>query len=190
MKKREDLRITKTKNAIYNTFFEMMKEKSFEEIKIADICSKALINRSTFYAHFNDKYELLVAALNFIKDSLYNEFEKNPNSLNSKEYYMEMIKILLDHIEEKRDLYYGIMIKNRDSVFMDIILDVVNKDFKIRLEREKNFHSKIPPEFLISFYFGAVSNIGVLYLMTNKKYSEDEIYEYLDRLIPEDINKL
>ena len=38
-------------------------DKTFEEIKVSDICKKALINISTFYSHYNDKYELL---LNFI----------------------------------------------------------------------------------------------------------------------------
>lgn len=36
-----------------------MKNKSFEEIKVSDICKEAHINRSTFYNNFNDKYDLL-----------------------------------------------------------------------------------------------------------------------------------
>ena len=54
-----DLRVIKTKNALFNALIELMKDKTFEEIKVSDICNKALINRSTFYAHFDDKYDLL-----------------------------------------------------------------------------------------------------------------------------------
>ena len=60
MEKKTDLRIIKTKKVIYEALIDLMKEKTFEEIKVSDICNKALINRSTFYAHYEDKYELLV----------------------------------------------------------------------------------------------------------------------------------
>ena len=57
MEKKTDLRIIKTKKVIYEALIDLMKEKTFEEIKVSDICNKALINRSTFYAHYEDKYE-------------------------------------------------------------------------------------------------------------------------------------
>ena len=49
------------------------KDKTFEEIKVSDICKKALINRSTFYSHYNDKYELLVDFINVLKEEFVNE---------------------------------------------------------------------------------------------------------------------
>ena len=48
---KNDLRVIKTKTTLYNTLKELMQEKTFEEIKVSDICSKALINRSTFTDH-------------------------------------------------------------------------------------------------------------------------------------------
>ena len=48
--KKKDLRIIKTRKALYNAFEELMKSKPFEQIKVSDICNEALINRSTFYA--------------------------------------------------------------------------------------------------------------------------------------------
>ena len=69
MSKKEDLRVTKTKMNLYEALMKLMKEKTFEEIKVSDICNVALTNRSTFYDHFADKYELL--------DSLINDLEKD-----------------------------------------------------------------------------------------------------------------
>ena len=68
MVKKTDLRVIKTKNLIYNTLIELMKDKTFEEIKVSDICKEAHINRSTFYNNFNDKYDLLF--------SLFHDLEK------------------------------------------------------------------------------------------------------------------
>ena len=65
-----------------------MREKEFEEIKVSDICNKALVNRSTFYAHFEDKYELLSTYIGDLKDSLTHELKKNKNINSTKEYYI------------------------------------------------------------------------------------------------------
>ncbi|WP_223829617.1 TetR/AcrR family transcriptional regulator [Paenibacillus arenilitoris] len=42
-----------------NAFVNLVNEKDFEKITIADLTKGAKVNRATFYAHFNDKYELL-----------------------------------------------------------------------------------------------------------------------------------
>ena len=49
MEKKKDLRIIKTQNLLFTSLIKLMKDKSFEEIKVADICNEAYINRSTFY---------------------------------------------------------------------------------------------------------------------------------------------
>ena len=59
----EDLRVVKTKKILFETLLNLMKTKNFEKIKISDICEESLINRSTFYAHYEDKYELLIELL-------------------------------------------------------------------------------------------------------------------------------
>ena len=81
---KNDLRVIKTKNALFETLTNLMKEKTFEEIKVSDICNKALINRSTFYAHYSDKYELLADAIQNLKNSLISELKANNNISNTK----------------------------------------------------------------------------------------------------------
>ncbi len=48
----------KSEIKIQNAFFSQLKMKEFDQITIKDIVSTAQINRSTFYAHFYDKYDL------------------------------------------------------------------------------------------------------------------------------------
>ena len=132
---KQDLRIVKTKKVLYMALVDLMREKTFEEIKVSEICSRALVNRSTFYAHYEDKYEFLVDFLDTFKDSLTSYLDTNDNNLNTKEYYMEMLKLLLTHIEDKKNIYSAIMVNNRNGVMMDIISDVVNKDIKKRVQR-------------------------------------------------------
>lgn len=38
---------------------DLMKTKTIDKIRVTDICKAAEIERSTFYYHFQDKYELV-----------------------------------------------------------------------------------------------------------------------------------
>lgn len=53
-----DIRIEKTKTAIHNTFLELRSKKPLEKITIKELCEKAQINKSTFYSHYKDIYDL------------------------------------------------------------------------------------------------------------------------------------
>lgn len=59
MKQKTDLRIIKTNLNIRNAFIQLLNEKSFDSITVQNILDRALINRSTFYKHYSDKYDLL-----------------------------------------------------------------------------------------------------------------------------------
>ena len=184
---KSDLRILKTKKNIYATFEELMKRFSFEEIKVSDICEKAMINRSTFYAHYSDKYELLKEYIESLQYMLACELEKNSSISNSKEYYLEMIKLLFNHIEEKRETYASIMKNNKNSITMDILYDVVNRDVINQIkEKNENKDTRVPLDIVSKFYLGAVINISIEWI-TNNKYSKEELLEYFDILISDDL---
>lgn len=59
MENRCDLRIQRTELFIKNAFLHLLEEQPFEKIQVNDIARRAMINRSTFYLHYRDKYDLL-----------------------------------------------------------------------------------------------------------------------------------
>ncbi len=186
---KKDLRVVKTQNILYRTLLDLMKEKTFEEIKVSDICNQALINRSTFYAHYNDKYELLAEFIQELKNSLTGELKKNKNISNTKEYYLEMIKLFLDHIEEKRESYLAIMIHNRNSITMDIIYDVLDHDITSHLQQDNSLDkNQIPRSIIAKFYIGAVVNVGMEWLKSGNQYTKENMIEYFRVLIPDELN--
>ena len=67
MEKKEDLRIIKTKKNLYEGLLILLKDQSFENVKVSDICKISLVNRSTFYDHFQDKYELLNSLIKYLE---------------------------------------------------------------------------------------------------------------------------
>lgn len=185
MNKKDDLRVIKTRKLIYQTLLDLMKEKTFEEIKVSDICSKAMINRSTFYAHYEDKYELLIDFLSNLKEEFARELNDScKENLSIREYYIRLISLFLDHIDSKRDVYNSIMVNNRSSIMMDILLSVVNDDILKRF-KENDINLKVPTEVISKFYLGGVINIGMEWISNSNKYTKEEILDYLELLIPD-----
>ena len=73
-----DPRILRTRKLIMDSFVELSAKKEFKDITIKDITTEAMINRSTFYYHFDDIYDLLEKALSevlFVNLS-YHDYEK------------------------------------------------------------------------------------------------------------------
>lgn len=48
-----------TQMALKESLIELMKEKPVSKITIKELCDNADINRTTFYAHYSDQYDLL-----------------------------------------------------------------------------------------------------------------------------------
>lgn len=53
-----DIRVEKTESAIKEAFMELRAHKPLEKIKVKELCDLARINKSTFYAHYQDIYAL------------------------------------------------------------------------------------------------------------------------------------
>ncbi|MFJ8413429.1 TetR/AcrR family transcriptional regulator [Bacillus paramycoides] len=66
MENKIDLRVIKTQRAIKNTFIQLIEEVGFEKVNVRKLIERAEVNRSTFYLHYQDKYDLL----NKIEDEL------------------------------------------------------------------------------------------------------------------------
>jgi len=54
-----DPRVKRTRKLLLDAFSELQKEKSISSISVQDIAERAMVNRATFYAHFEDKYALM-----------------------------------------------------------------------------------------------------------------------------------
>ncbi len=58
-KEETDRRTRYTRMVLQDSLIELMKEKPISKITIKELCERADINRSTFYAHYSDLYDLL-----------------------------------------------------------------------------------------------------------------------------------
>jgi AcrR family transcriptional regulator len=61
LKKREDARVRRTRDALGDALVALMQEKPFDTITVQDVLDRAKVGRSTFYSHYSDKDDLLMS---------------------------------------------------------------------------------------------------------------------------------
>ena len=76
MKKQPDV-TARTKKAFVDAFCELYIQKPIEKISVQEIANKAGYNRSSFYQHFCDIYELLDCLENDVLNSMGNKFAES-----------------------------------------------------------------------------------------------------------------
>jgi len=75
-----DPRVLRTRKLIMDSFIELSSKKEFKDITIKDITAEAMMNRATFYYHFEDIYDLLEKVLSeVLLVNLNGDLYKNDN---------------------------------------------------------------------------------------------------------------
>ncbi|AGN17070.1 TetR/AcrR family transcriptional regulator [Methanobrevibacter sp. AbM4] len=169
--------------ALVKALGNLLIDNSIENIKVIDICKEANIPRSTFYYHFNDKYELLEYMVKSLTSNIANEVINN-NPSNIREYYSNLEKIITHYIYDNKELYSSIILKNEDMRTLKILGDIISDDLKERLyeEEEKGYKFKYPVEVVSEFYVGGISRLSSFWMKNIDKYGPDDLYRYLDEL--------
>jgi len=89
-----DRRVQKTRKLLQDALIELVTEKSYETVSIREILERANVGRSTFYAHFQDKDQLLHSIL----DRLDELFEQHENQfLDAKQNFGNVDIMNLTH---------------------------------------------------------------------------------------------
>jgi AcrR family transcriptional regulator len=58
--KKNDRRVDRTRHALKEALYELLKEKSYESVTVEEITERANLGRTTFYLHYKDKEDLLL----------------------------------------------------------------------------------------------------------------------------------
>jgi len=104
-----DPRVIKTLRQINNSLLENLAQYPFPQITIDMICTGALINRSTFYKYYKDKYDLLDKYL----DGILTEFRQNlrtdfilasPMNIGNL-FYQQIFHDVVEFLHKNRAVY-------------------------------------------------------------------------------------
>ena len=124
-----DLRVIKTKKYIEESFIYLLRQKDFNKITVQDILDRALINRSTFYKHYTDKYQLAETLCNEVLDLLKTGVKDRFNCANVDDVFM-VIKPLYQILSAKREEILALYTINTDTIHLyDDMSDFLKRSF-------------------------------------------------------------
>ena len=67
---RVDRRVQRTRQLLNRALMELIVEKGYDSVTVQDIIDRANLGRSTFYAHYQDKDDLLFSGIDEVVHSL------------------------------------------------------------------------------------------------------------------------
>ena len=99
--KKEDRRAQRTRRLLHQAVISLMKEKRYNSITVQDIIDRADVGRSTFYAHYQDKEDLVNNNL----EEMMEELSQPLTGLNLDSQQIIPGLALFEHIQENRHVF-------------------------------------------------------------------------------------
>ncbi len=190
--------MNKSESKYFNTAIKMdkalislLEEKHFEYITASEICKKAGVNRSTFYLHYENTYDLLKETIRYMLDDFISYFPFDNKSILNRFTECELSE--LNFISEKYLYPYLSYIKNNsrifstvlshadsfgtESIFQRLFQDVFNPI----LDR---FHYPLNErKYIIKFYLVGLNAIIIEWLKDGCEKSIEEVSKIIHKCI-------
>ena len=162
-----DLRIIRTKEFIREALVQLIEEKGFEAITVKDITTKARINRGTFYAHYQDKYDLMSKCQEEIMNDLANIVKQKfsnaaPDSKVPPTTPFDIAVTLFNYLDQNRAFMRAVSGPRGDLSFQTKMKDFMRETLFVRKELPliKQENLLVPSEYLIAYL--ASAHLGVI----------------------------
>ena len=181
-----DLRIKRTRKFIREAFFELIREKGFDALTVGEITERSMINRSTFYRHYQDKYDLAEKCLDEPFEELLGQLDKTEKEEETGEGGIHSNFLLLfRHIEENADLYRDLFGKNGISIFISRLRGYILQILRHRL-RDVEWNQRVglvPLDMFEEYLAGAYIGVVQWWLENTSDHSAEVVAGWLYELV-------
>lgn len=157
MAKQEDRRARITKMAIRESLIELMDIYPVSKISVKMLCETAEINRSTFYAHYKDQYDLLRS----VQQEILLDVKRQIIPAHLSEVSDSAIAVLVQVLIYARDhasLVKVLLSDHGDSSFQEELMQLAQKKLMEEFKGENSL-SPHTMEYLKCFALGGLLNI-------------------------------
>lgn len=187
MEKKQDLRITKTYNALFNALGALLKEKKLEEITVNELCSLAMVRRATFYKHFPDKYAFFAFMVREIQDSYIYRAEESFRADDPCAYYIGVISSVFDFAEKNAEYFDSFTVSGTaGSILASLCSDKPAAAIVRHLKEDTiSLRLQVSPELLAQIFSGALFQSAKWWYFHRDQVEKEEVVNQLSTLVRE-----
>src|SRR5512147_556065 len=122
MTRKEDRRVRRTRDLVRGELFALIQEKGFEALSVQDIIDRANVGRATFYAHYDNKEDLLESGFDGLRVTL-QERQREARSRNGNldERLFAFSHHLLAHANEHREIFPAMVSKRGGALIQHLL---------------------------------------------------------------------
>ena len=191
--KLDDLRIRRTRAALEKALVELTIEKGFAALTVRDIAERARVNRSTFYRHYVDKYDLLRNYIVECFETLYVESDQpalEEDDPDNDAPPAVMVRVL-KHIQDNTQFYRVILGKGGETAFYaESIRHYVAQQMRGLLSSQMlPLNPRRPPiDFVVSYVLHAGIGAIIWWLEHEQSCTLEMVTDWLNQLSRSNVN--
>lgn len=181
MKRAEDRRIRRTRHALRSALVDLVLEKGFRPLTVEEIIERADVARATFYAHYQDKEDLLVG---IVRD-LTNDRERVLPAVEQAQaegFTGLPVRYVFQHAEQEKPLYQIVLRGEGDGralrEFNAILCERVEHVFRQRAEH-LGAAPRVPLDVIARAWTGELLGVLTWWLENDTGYSAEEVTAHL-----------
>jgi AcrR family transcriptional regulator len=164
--KRRDRRIERTQQLIRGALLSLIQEKGFETLTVQEIIDRANVGRATFYAHFDNKDDLLVSGFDDLRASLKaRQRDALARERSVEDRVFAFSQEIFAHTNEYREVFRAMVGKRSGAAVQrqlhKLVVDLVREDVKETVARTEK---AVPAEALVQFTAGALFGLLMWWL--------------------------
>lgn len=161
-----DRRIARTRKALRDALIALILEKGYEAITVQDLIDRANVGRSTFYAHFLDKHQLLLSSLAELRALLTNHQQAAVQIRGGvAQGTFGFCFAMLEHAESHAPLYRAMVGKQSGVIvqreIQQILADVVRAELQTIMPQRG---TRVPQEVIVHYVVSAFLGLLIWWL--------------------------
>jgi AcrR family transcriptional regulator len=175
-----DRRVRRTRELLRNALTSLIVEKGYEHVTVQDICDRADVGRSTFYAHFRDKEELLLSGFDDLREELRQAFadhERQTASRNAKPGSWAAL-VVIEQIANDRAV--SSMLGSRASAVARAQLRTILSELlhdHLRVQLDPTASTRVPIDVAIAHSVASLLGLIDWWLDHDRPYSPEQLEE-------------
>ena len=181
--KKNNQQYKKTEEKMIQSTLKLMEQMSFEKITVRKICEAAEVNRSTFYAHFIDVYDLLGKIELNLRLELEDTYKSNIiMQTGIVPFSPESFLIFIQYIHTHK-AFYRILVKNAHQFPLQLYTPYWDRVFH-PLQQQSGISKEEMTYYLIGFQ-GCFAMILSKWLENDCRESEEHIANIVTGCVPQ-----